>query len=79
MIDPDEVLGPHRELAERLLAAGDAAAATDVITAMIEAWGEGIAGLDEWIAEANAGCLRRDGAGPGRAAGRGAVEPGLFP
>ena len=52
-IDPDEVLGPHRELAERLLAAGDAAAATDVITAMIEEWGAGIAGLDDWIAEAN--------------------------
>ena len=53
LIYPDEVLGPHRELAERLLAAGDAAAATDVITAMIEEWGEGIAGLDEWIAENN--------------------------
>ena len=51
--EPDEVLFHHRELAERLLAAGDAAAATDVITAMIEEWGEGIAGLDEWIAEAN--------------------------
>ena len=53
VIYPDEVLGPHRALAERLLAAGDAAAATDVITAMIEAWGRGIADLDEWIAEAN--------------------------
>jgi uncharacterized Zn finger protein len=53
MIYPDEILGPHRELAERLLAAGDAAAATDVITAMIEEWGEGIAGLDEWIVENN--------------------------
>ena len=53
VFDPDEVLFHHRELAERLLAAGDAAAATDVITAMIEEWGEGIAGLDEWIAEAN--------------------------
>jgi uncharacterized Zn finger protein len=52
-IYPDEVLGPHRELAGRLLAAGDAAAAAEVITAMIEEWGEGIAGLDEWIAEAN--------------------------
>ena len=47
------MLGPHRQLAERLLTAGDAAAATDVITAMIEAWGGGIAGLDEWIAEVN--------------------------
>ena len=53
LIYPDEVLGPHRQLAERLLAAGDAAAATDVITAMIEAWGGGIAGLDEWVAEVN--------------------------
>ena len=51
--DPDEVLFHHRELAERLLAAGDAAAATDVITAMIEEWGEGIAGLDEWVADVN--------------------------
>ena len=53
LIYPDAVLGPHRQLAERLLAAGDAAAATDVITAMIEAWGGGIAGLDEWVAEVN--------------------------
>ena len=51
--DPDEVLFHHRELAERLLAAGDAAAATDVISALIKEWGEGIAGLDEWITEAN--------------------------
>ena len=53
LIYPDAILGPHRQLAERLLAAGDAAAATDVITAMIEAWGGGIAGLDEWIVENN--------------------------
>ena len=53
LIYPDAVLGPHRQLAERLLAAGDAAAATDVITAMIEAWGGGIAGLDEWVVENN--------------------------
>ncbi len=53
IIEPEEVLGPHRELADRLLAAGDAAAATDVITAMIEEWGAGIAGLDEWIVENN--------------------------
>jgi uncharacterized Zn finger protein len=53
VFDPDEVLFHHRELAERLLAAGDAAAATDVITAVIEEWGEGIAGLDEWITETN--------------------------
>jgi uncharacterized Zn finger protein len=53
LIYPDAVLGPHRQLAERLLTVGDAAAATDVITAMIEAWGGGIAGLDEWIVENN--------------------------
>ncbi len=40
-------------MAERLLAAGDVAAATDVITAMIEEWTAGIADLDEWIADAN--------------------------
>ena len=51
--EPDEILFHHRELAERLLAAGDAATATDVISTMIEEWGEGITGLDEWIAEAN--------------------------
>ena len=45
MIDPDEVLSPHWQTAEALLAAGDAAAATEVITAMIEEWGEGITGL----------------------------------
>jgi uncharacterized Zn finger protein len=53
MIDPDEVLSPHWQTADALLAAGDAAAATEVITAMIEEWGEGITGLDEWIIEAN--------------------------
>ena len=41
LIYPDEILGPHRELADRLLAAGDAAAATDVIIAMIEEWERG--------------------------------------
>jgi uncharacterized Zn finger protein len=53
VIYPDEVLGPHRDLAQRLLTAGDPAAATEVITAMIEEWGGGIAGLDEWIVESN--------------------------
>ena len=59
MIYADEVLGPHRELAERLLAAGDAAVATGVITAMIEELGEGIAGLDEWIAEVDEDAFQR--------------------
>lgn len=52
-IDPDDVLQPHYQMAEALLAAGDAAAATDVVTAMIEEWGAGISDLDEWIREAN--------------------------
>ena len=73
------MLGPHRQLAERLLAAGDAAAATDVITAMIEAWGGGIAGLDEWVAEVNQDAFQRHRVEPGRAAGRGVVEPELLP
>ncbi|MCO5243062.1 MAG: SWIM zinc finger family protein [Anaerolineae bacterium] len=50
---PDDVLEPHRTLALRLLDAGDAAAATDVICAMIDEWGEGTDGLDEWIIEGN--------------------------
>ncbi len=52
-IFPEEVLGPHQRLAETLLAAGDPVAATGVITAMIEAWGNGIAALDEWVIENN--------------------------
>lgn len=52
-IEPDDVLQPHFQMADALLAAGDAAAATDVVTAMIEEWGEGISNLDEWIGEAN--------------------------
>ncbi len=52
-IYPEQILGPHQDLAERLLAAGDAATAAEVITTMIEAWRAGIAGLDEWIVEAN--------------------------
>ncbi|NUQ36281.1 MAG: SWIM zinc finger domain-containing protein [Caldilineales bacterium] len=52
-IDAAEILGPHQDLAERLLAAGDGAAATEVIIAMIEAWGNGIADLDEWVIENN--------------------------
>lgn len=39
IIDPDPILEPHRQLAEALLDAGDAARATEVITAMIEEWG----------------------------------------
>jgi len=53
LFDPEEVLEPHRGLASRLLDAGDAAAATRVLTALIEAWAEGIAGLDDWIRDAN--------------------------
>jgi uncharacterized Zn finger protein len=52
-IYPDEVLGPHQVLAAQLLDAGDPAAAASVIVAVVEAWGEGISDLDEWIYEAN--------------------------
>ena len=52
-IYPEEVLGPHRAVANALLAAGDADAATDVIVAMIEGWGDGVSGLDDWLIEAN--------------------------
>lgn len=53
LIFAEVILRPHQALAEQLLAANDAAAATEVITAIIEAWGASIAGLDEWIVEAN--------------------------
>lgn len=53
IIDPDPILEPHRQLAEALLDAGDGARATEVITAMIEEWGEGINDLDDWIREYN--------------------------
>lgn len=53
MISPDEVLGPHRVRAEQLLDAGDAAAAANVIVTAVEAWGQGISDLEEWIYEAN--------------------------
>lgn len=52
-IDAEAILGPHQELAERLLEAGDVAGATNVITTIIEAWGAGIADLDEWVIENN--------------------------
>lgn len=52
-IYPDEVLGPHQALADQLLEAGDPAAAASVIAAVVEAWGGGISGLDEWVYEAN--------------------------
>lgn len=51
--EADSVLEPHRELATRLLEAGDAARASDVIGVMIEEWGSGVGDLDEWIYEAN--------------------------
>ena len=51
--DPYEVLSPHTEKAAELLVAGEAAAATDVIVAIIEEWGAGIGDLDEWLIEGN--------------------------
>lgn len=52
-IYPEEVLGPHQVRATQLLDAGDPAAAASVIAAVVEAWGEGVSDLDEWIYEAN--------------------------
>lgn len=52
-IYPEEVLGPHRVLVDQLLDAGDPATAATVLVTMIEAWGEEISDLDEWIYEAN--------------------------
>ncbi len=56
-IYPDEVLGPHQELANRLLEAGDAARASNVIGVMIEEWGHGVQDLEQWIYEANEDAL----------------------
>ena len=52
-VDPDPVLNPHLATIDALLAAGDPATAATVLTAVIEEWGEGISGLDEWISEGN--------------------------
>ena len=53
LIYVDEILGPHRDTAERLLAAGDPAAATEVVTAMIETWAAGIGDLEDWVLDSN--------------------------
>lgn len=53
LIDLEAILGPHRDTAERLLAAGDVVAATEVVTAMIETWAAGISDLEDWIVENN--------------------------
>lgn len=53
LIYPAQVLGPHQEVANRLLDAGDPVAAANVITTMVDAWDAGIDDLDEWIVEAN--------------------------
>ena len=52
-VNPDPVLKPHLATIDALLAVGDPATATSVLTAVIEEWGEGISGLDEWIYEGN--------------------------
>jgi uncharacterized Zn finger protein len=52
-VDLDPVLKPHLATIDALLAAGDPATATTVLTAVIEEWGEGISSLDDWISEGN--------------------------
>jgi uncharacterized Zn finger protein len=52
-IYPEEVLGPYQELTEQLLDAHDPVTAANVLSAVVEEWGEGISGLDEYIYEAN--------------------------
>ena len=52
-VNPNPALAPHLATVEALLAAGDAVTATSVLVAVIEEWGEGIAGLEEWIFESN--------------------------
>ncbi len=58
---PDEILSPHTELARRLLDAGDAAAATRVIEAVVEEWIAGIEGLEDWIYDANEAVIAEAG------------------
>ena len=44
----EAILRPHLDTVRRLLSAGDAAAATLVLTAVVEQWGKGLAELGEW-------------------------------
>ncbi len=52
-IDLDAILEPHLEKVDELLAAGDVETAVTVITAIIEAYEDGLTELDEWVYEAN--------------------------
>lgn len=52
-VDLAPVLKPHLATIDALLAAGAPATATTVLTAVIEEWGAGISGLDEWMYEGN--------------------------
>lgn len=52
-IDAQRILQPHVATVERLLAAGDAPAATTVLAAIIEQWGREITKLEEWNYEGN--------------------------
>ncbi|MEJ5199432.1 MAG: SWIM zinc finger family protein [Anaerolineae bacterium] len=61
LIYPDEILGPHLELARRLLDAGDAAAATEVMETVIEQWIEEIEDLEEWIYDSNQDAIAEAG------------------
>ena len=52
-IDAQRILQPHIATVERLLAAGDAAAAATVLAAVSEQWSREVANLEEWDYEGN--------------------------
>lgn len=52
-LDADAILGPHVQLVTKLLDAGEAEAATEVLMTIIEAWADGIEDLPEWVYEYN--------------------------
>lgn len=52
-IDPDLILMPHLEKISALLDAGDVDAAVSLISAIVEAFIDGLTDLDEWVYEYN--------------------------
>lgn len=52
-MDPDEILQPHLDKVQALLDAGDAETAVALITTILEAYGEGLHALGEWVYEYN--------------------------
>jgi uncharacterized Zn finger protein len=52
-VDPDEIFGPHLEKVAALLDAEDEATAVTLITAIIDAYVDGLTSLDEWVYEYN--------------------------